>query len=211
ARSSARVGWSRRASGPSGRSRYAFFFSRRRRHTRFSRDWSSDVCSSDLPQWSKVLDVGSDLVGDPATAGGRVFIPYQKAGSCCVNPISIHRGSDGENTGEASFLAQGGQFLAPTPIDDDLISTSGQYGNVVYNHSQTDGAKKWEAAGSGYNAWHLEATAADRDNVYHYTGEGLDVFRRSDGLRHMSIPDPGNVILGYEYWGAPMVLPEGSV
>src|SRR5690606_34531727 len=31
-----------------------FFFSSRRRHTRFSRDWSSDVCSSDLVQstWS---------------------------------------------------------------------------------------------------------------------------------------------------------------
>src|SRR5690606_41124411 len=31
--------------------RYSFntsFFSSRRRHTRFSRDWSSDVCSSDL-------------------------------------------------------------------------------------------------------------------------------------------------------------------
>src|SRR5215475_14786414 len=27
---------------------YFFFFSSRRRHTRFSRDWSSDVCSSDL-------------------------------------------------------------------------------------------------------------------------------------------------------------------
>src|SRR5690606_40290723 len=27
---------------------YCFFFSSRRRHTRFSRDWSSDVCSSDL-------------------------------------------------------------------------------------------------------------------------------------------------------------------
>src|SRR2546422_7923915 len=27
-----------------------FFFSSRRRHTRCSRDWSSDVCSSDLPQ-----------------------------------------------------------------------------------------------------------------------------------------------------------------
>src|SRR5690606_39770078 len=25
-----------------------YFFSSRRRHTRFSRDWSSDVCSSDL-------------------------------------------------------------------------------------------------------------------------------------------------------------------
>src|SRR5690606_41114702 len=27
---------------------FAFFFPSRRRHTRFSRDWSSDVCSSDL-------------------------------------------------------------------------------------------------------------------------------------------------------------------
>src|SRR5690625_5434745 len=30
------------------RSRYSFFFSSRRRHTRWPRDWSSDVCSSDL-------------------------------------------------------------------------------------------------------------------------------------------------------------------
>src|SRR2546429_6030355 len=29
--------------------RCRFFFSSRRRHTRCSRDWSSDVCSSDLP------------------------------------------------------------------------------------------------------------------------------------------------------------------
>src|SRR2546422_11567289 len=28
--------------------RFIFFFSSRRRHTRCSRDWSSDVCSSDL-------------------------------------------------------------------------------------------------------------------------------------------------------------------
>src|SRR2546430_12430459 len=28
--------------------RFAFFFSSRRRHTRFDCDWSSDVCSSDL-------------------------------------------------------------------------------------------------------------------------------------------------------------------
>src|SRR5207247_7844585 len=29
--------------------RILFFFSSRRRHTRSTRDWSSDVCSSDLP------------------------------------------------------------------------------------------------------------------------------------------------------------------
>src|SRR5206468_8657172 len=28
-----------------------FFFSSRRRHTRSDRDWSSDVCSSDLRDW----------------------------------------------------------------------------------------------------------------------------------------------------------------
>src|SRR2546422_7075828 len=32
-----------------------FFFSSRRRHTRCSRDWSSDVCSSDLVSLAKTL------------------------------------------------------------------------------------------------------------------------------------------------------------
>src|SRR5437868_13080147 len=32
---------------------YFFFFSSRRRHTRSKRDWSSDVCSSDLPASSR--------------------------------------------------------------------------------------------------------------------------------------------------------------
>src|SRR5436309_328010 len=32
---------------------FCFFFSSRRRHTRFSRDWSSDVCSSDLASAQK--------------------------------------------------------------------------------------------------------------------------------------------------------------
>src|ERR1035437_2978997 len=30
---------------------FFFFFSSRRRHTRYWRDWSSDVCSSDLHKW----------------------------------------------------------------------------------------------------------------------------------------------------------------
>src|SRR5690606_10522502 len=36
---------------------YLFFFSSRRRHTRFSRDWSSDVCSSDLAAFATWNDV----------------------------------------------------------------------------------------------------------------------------------------------------------
>src|SRR5882762_6684075 len=34
-----------------------FFFSRRRRHTRFKCDWSSDVCSSDLEMAGKRLQL----------------------------------------------------------------------------------------------------------------------------------------------------------
>src|SRR3989442_2786080 len=40
-------------------SRYhLFFFSSRRRHTRCGRDWSSDVCSSDLVHRERVLEHG---------------------------------------------------------------------------------------------------------------------------------------------------------
>src|SRR2546429_5219092 len=43
---------------PSSIVRYCFFFSSRRRHTRCSRDWSSDVCSSDL-QFGKKIAIHS--------------------------------------------------------------------------------------------------------------------------------------------------------
>src|SRR5690606_40097497 len=36
---------------------FFFFFSSRRRHTRFSRDWSSDVCSSDLDHLMEITHV----------------------------------------------------------------------------------------------------------------------------------------------------------
>src|SRR5690606_41079484 len=38
----------------------AFFFTSRRRHTSFSRDWSSDVCSSDLVWISGLMKWQSD-------------------------------------------------------------------------------------------------------------------------------------------------------
>src|SRR5699024_12034890 len=50
-----------------------FFFSSRRRHTRSKRDWSSDVCSSDLstPEGLHVLAVGAqELLHDLVAAVG---------------------------------------------------------------------------------------------------------------------------------------------
>src|SRR5438046_8252381 len=37
---------------------FCFFFSSRRRHTRLVSDWSSDVCSSDLPESSRLSPIG---------------------------------------------------------------------------------------------------------------------------------------------------------
>src|SRR5207245_7056619 len=44
-----------------------FFFSSRRRHTRCYRDWSSDVCSSDLSTLSVSRVLSSQLFGITAT------------------------------------------------------------------------------------------------------------------------------------------------
>src|SRR5690606_40490418 len=52
-----------------------FFFSSRRRHTRFSRDWSSDVCSSDLRKVWQIqasglfIDLRGKLEEFPALVG----------------------------------------------------------------------------------------------------------------------------------------------
>src|SRR5699024_11365573 len=44
-----------------------FFFSSRRRHTRSKRDWSSDVCSSDLEKMSVDNFYAMGQVGSPET------------------------------------------------------------------------------------------------------------------------------------------------
>src|SRR5256885_15509412 len=55
---------------------FFFFFSSRRRHTRLQGDWSSDVCSSDLPwklfEWWFFFDAYAPRVFDTggAIAGG---------------------------------------------------------------------------------------------------------------------------------------------
>src|SRR5690606_626846 len=51
----------------------AFFFSSRRRHTRFSRDWSSDVCSSDLASKGGVAAMTLPAARELARHGIRVM------------------------------------------------------------------------------------------------------------------------------------------
>src|SRR2546422_4193610 len=52
---------------------YFFFFSSRRRHTRCSRDWSSDVCSSDLREIPRFTPEAFAYLHNPNTAKFKQF------------------------------------------------------------------------------------------------------------------------------------------
>src|SRR5690606_39583262 len=92
-----------------------FFFSSRRRHTRFSRDWSSDVCSSDLVMgtgqklWKRAKQVipgGNMLLSKRA----EMFLPEQwpayfsKAKGCKVWDLD---GNEFTEIGRASCRERG--------------------------------------------------------------------------------------------------------
>src|SRR5438445_10228308 len=65
---------------------FFFFFSSRRRHTRYWRDWSSDVCSSDLRREVARVQRMLDRTDDRAAGGlddvGRVGL--QRLSECVV-------------------------------------------------------------------------------------------------------------------------------
>src|SRR5690606_39595934 len=72
---------------------FFFFFSSRRRHTRFSRDWSSDVCSSDLEPQLRALAGANPRRGDCRLTDGRrnpsrrlpgSLGPLRKGGTRCA-------------------------------------------------------------------------------------------------------------------------------
>src|SRR3712207_7871276 len=57
---------------------FGFFFSSRRRHTRYWRNWSSDVCSSDLGDVTDEVSVGQAL--DVAQERGPLRVVVSCAG-----------------------------------------------------------------------------------------------------------------------------------
>src|SRR6266496_4502756 len=59
---------------------FFFFFSSRRRHTRSLRDWSSDVCSSDLElELSVPTAAAASLAAVSATAVARLALVFDRA------------------------------------------------------------------------------------------------------------------------------------
>src|SRR2546422_6989018 len=107
---------------------FFFFFSSRRRHTRCSRDWSSDVCSSDLgfpftrgsPIYKDAMPAeDSVLVERLRNAGaipiGKTNVPefgmgshtFNKVYGTTFNPYDLTKTAGGSSGGAAAALAAG--------------------------------------------------------------------------------------------------------
>src|SRR6266542_5653085 len=112
-----------------------FFFSSRRRHTRCYRDWSSDVCSSDLLRWGqgafdefKVVPPGTGIVHQVniehlarvVVARGGVAYPDTLVGTdshtTMVNGLGVLGWGVGGIEAEAAMLGQPVSMLIPRVV-----------------------------------------------------------------------------------------------
>src|SRR5690606_40152819 len=85
------------------------FFSSRRRHTRFSRDWSSDVCSSDL---GPTDSPNPEPTLDTTTQGQVIEEEPQDKGSVPNTGHPLHR------------LCQSGTNLSDSSLDSEALLRS---------------------------------------------------------------------------------------
>src|SRR5712692_10900860 len=92
-----------------------FFFSSRRRHTRWNCDWSSDVCSSDLDIGEKA-DAVDRSVDD---AGGLDPVAAQGCQEGQGAPAAMRHLGDQPGTPSAMPMAAGHIGLGPGLVDED--------------------------------------------------------------------------------------------
>src|SRR5207253_6439687 len=97
---------------------FFFFFSSRRRHTRWPRDWSSDVCSSDLP-WQSPVDDGCTKTQSKTCAALRIWVVTTSANALPEPTPNRHQ----EYLGDSIHQVNRRQKLAADVDDVNRAST----------------------------------------------------------------------------------------
>src|SRR5947209_5165793 len=112
-----------------------FFFSSRRRHTRYWRDWSSDVCSSDLIEYAIVLFglLAALAIGLYALKLNvvRVEVGREQAQAGRGQAIVPTMDGDSENLSVGIAQAGRGQAIAPTMDEQALLPSGGIVGAMA--------------------------------------------------------------------------------
>src|SRR5216683_1091846 len=100
---------------------FFFFFSSRRRHTRSDRDWSSDVCSSDLHRgparvFEREEDAFAAVRDGRIRAGDVVVIRYEgpRGGPGMREMLGVTAALVGQGLGESVALLTDGRFSGAT-------------------------------------------------------------------------------------------------
>src|SRR5260370_10554039 len=106
------------------RSRSFFFFSSRRRHTRFKCDWSSDVCSSDLNSTIWASSRGLPPEDAQIVEFTQQLIRQHRADAASVKALQKRFGDDGfiQLTGAIGYYS----MLAMTVNACELEAGAGQ-------------------------------------------------------------------------------------
>src|SRR3989449_10579847 len=108
---------------------FIFFFSSRRRHTRCSRDWSSDVCYSDLAdavtvfadsaRAGQICSGGCPFFDHERELGGRKDLSYESAGDVGGGGENTRDYFSGLTTKEAGVLQKNGYWQQTIRANND--------------------------------------------------------------------------------------------
>src|SRR5690348_17933985 len=92
---------------------FFFFFSSRRRHTRWTGDWSSDVCSSDLlePRSERARERSGD--GDHGPGGLREIDRADDRPGCGADPADVGGGRHAGRSEERRVGKEGRSRVSP--------------------------------------------------------------------------------------------------
>src|SRR5438067_9307593 len=155
-----------------------FFFSSRRRHTRSKRDWSSDVCSSDLlvdreamgkfnaqsnnsqiwQQLTQVLGDGSSggIWSTPAYFNGTVYYG-PSGGNLLAFPLGSARLAASPSSASSARFPYPGTFPA--------VSANGASNGIVWAHQNTNPAVLYafDAGNLGHELYASSQAANGRD------------------------------------------------
>src|SRR3712207_1907294 len=134
---------------------FFFFFSSRRRHTRYWRDWSSDVCSSDLPDHPDRL--ASDRRGVLAGVLG-AGLALEGAGGAGEEGDVVDGAGDVEALGEPDRLA-GLPALRRRELTGDGVELGGQ---PVHRRRSLGGRRARPAGERGLRRGHGLVDVLDR-------------------------------------------------
>src|SRR3712207_3576053 len=109
-----------------------FFFSSRRRHTRYWRDWSSDVCSSDLCALTGAGDTVGRSEHVPVTPEqiAESGIAAARAGATIVH-VHVRDPQTGKGSRDVALYKEAVERIRDSGVDVIINTTAGMGGDLV--------------------------------------------------------------------------------